>query len=84
MSSRISCLRMALIESGSSAIMKLVTSSSTTCVSTTRTTRRNKVDSQPDMIHASGANMNKENRIRFSADLRFTDRDGKYDPRWDK
>ena len=36
------------------------------------------------MIHASGANRDTSGRIRFSADLRFADRQQDHDSRWNQ
>ena len=37
-----------------------------------------------DMIHAGGVNMDPENRIRLSGDLRFADKDAPHEERWSK
>lgn len=37
----------------------------------------------PYMIHAASGNIDPEDRIRLSCDLRYGDRDGEYDARWD-
>lgn len=38
----------------------------------------------PLMIHAASGNIDPEGRIRLSCDLRYGDRDGEYDARWDE
>ena len=68
--------------SGSLETTKPATRSFMTAVRCPLSSRGRLADSGPDMIHASGANRDKDGRIRLSADLRFADKNLPHDKRW--